>query len=243
MTQDSHGDHVTGRASGQAIFERRTAWLDIGVCDYAEVYDLQRRLHARRLAGEIPDAAVVLEHTACITYGRGADLTHILAGDERLREAGVAVFPTDRGGDVTYHGPGQLILYAIVDLRGYGKDVHAHSRRLEQVLIDTLTPFGVEAARRKEYPGVWTERGKIGAIGIRVSRWVAFHGVSLNVAPEMSHFSLIVPCGIAEYGVVSLAELIGRPVPMAEVKSRARESFGRVFETRLFDVTAGELGV
>lgn len=223
---------------------RRAAWLDLGVCEYERAYDLQLRLHARRLAGAIPDVAIVLEHAPCITYGRAAHAAeNILAGEERLRAAGVAVRATDRGGDVTYHGPGQLILYAIVDLAGYGKDVHAHSRRLEQVLIDTLASFGVEATRKKEYPGVWTDRGKIGAIGLRVSRWVTLHGVSLNVSPDMSHFSLIVPCGIKEHGVTSLADLLGHSVGVAEVKPRVRESFERMFEVRSDDVSAEELSL
>lgn len=243
MKEDPQRADGAGHPAGEAALPRRAAWLDAGVCDYTRAYDLQLRLHARRLAGDIPDTAIVLEHTACITYGRGADRTHILAGEEQLETAGVTVCPTDRGGDVTYHGPGQLVLYAIVDLHGYGKDVHAHSRRMEQVLIDTLASFGVEAVRKKEYPGVWTDRGKIGAIGIRVSRWVTLHGVSLNVSPDMSHFSLIVPCGITEHGVVSLTDLLGHPVGMALVKAKVRESFERLFEVRLFDAVAGEFGV
>jgi lipoyl(octanoyl) transferase len=223
---------------------RRAAWLDLGVCEYERAHELQLRLHARRLAGSIADVAIVLEHTPCITYGRAAHAAeNILAGEERLSSAGVAVCATDRGGDVTYHGPGQLILYAIVDLAAYGKDVHAHSRRLEQVLIDALASFGVEATRKKEYPGVWTGRGKIGAIGLRVSRWVTLHGISFNVSPDMSHFSLIVPCGIRDHRVTSLAELLGHSIGVAEVKPRVRESFERVFEVSLDDVSAEELGL
>jgi lipoyl(octanoyl) transferase len=216
---------------------RHGFWLDLGTREYAEAYRLQLRLHRSRLAGTIPDVAIVLEHTPCITYGRAAHAAeHILASEERLRQAGVAVCSTDRGGDVTYHGPGQLVLYAIVDLKEYGKDVHAHSRRMEQVLIDTLASYGIQAHRKKEYPGVWTDAGKIGAIGLRVSRWVTFHGVSLNVAPDMSHFSLIVPCGIREHGVATMTQLLGRTVELDEVKARARAAFERVFEVALEDV-------
>ena len=222
---------------------REAGWLDLGTEAYGPAYDLQLRLHALRVAGAIPDVVVALEHQACITFGRAADRANIVAGEEQLRAAGVTVHPTARGGDVTYHGPGQLILYPIVDLNGYGKDVHAHARRLEQVLIDTLATFGVQAARKKEYPGVWTEAGKIGAIGIRVSRWVTLHGVSLNVSPDMSHFSLIVPCGIKEHGVVSLSQMLGRPVDVATVKQRARTSFEEVFRVRLLDTTRSDLCV
>ncbi len=188
--------------------------------------------------------ALALEHTPCITYGRAAhSAENIVASEELLGQAGIAVYPTDRGGDVTYHGPGQLIVYAIVDLARYGKDVHAHSWRMEQVLIDTLAALGVGAYRRKEYPGVWTDEGKIGAIGLRVSRWVTLHGVSLNVSPHMAHFSLIVPCGIKEHGVTSIAQLLGRRVEMAETKALARASFERVFQVALDDASIGELGV
>jgi lipoyl(octanoyl) transferase len=219
-------------------------WLDLGVCPYGDAYQTQLRLHQLRLAGEIPDVAIVLEHAPVITYGRAAHVgENIVAGEDRLRELGVEVCATDRGGDVTYHGPGQLVLYAIVGLNAYGKDVHAHSRRMEQVLIDTLAGFGVEAFRRKEYPGVWTQQGKIGAIGIRVSRWVTLHGVSLNVSPDMSHFSLIVPCGIREHGVASLAGILGRPVEVAAVKAAMRGDFERIFEVGLEDVSAQALGL
>ncbi len=220
----------------------RALWLDLGLCDYAEAHQLQLRLHARRLAGEIADVAIALEHTPCITYGRAAHAAeNIVAGDETLERAGVKVCATDRGGDVTYHGPGQLILYAIVGLERYGKDVHAHSRRLEQVLIESLAGLGIEAYRRKEYPGVWTDQGKIGAIGIRVSRWVTLHGVSLNVSPDMSHFGLIVPCGIREHGVASVAQLLGRPVAVTEMKAQVRASFERVFQVVLEDVSLDRL--
>ena len=222
---------------------RRVAWLDLGVEEYGHAYDLQLRLHALRLAGQIPDVVVALEHKPCITFGRAAETGNIVATEEQLQAAGVAVYPTDRGGDVTYHGPGQLVLYPIIDLTAYGKDVHAHARRLEQVLIDTLQSFGVQATRKKEYPGVWTDRGKIGAIGIRVSRWVTLHGVSLNVMPDMSHFSLIVPCGIREHGVVSLSDLLGSPVEMVTVKARARAAFEQVFQVRLAETSPEGLGV
>jgi lipoyl(octanoyl) transferase len=244
MVETTRPGEATGdTASPGSAPYRPAVWLDAGVLDYATAYQRQLRLHALRLAGDIPDTALVLEHAACITYGRGADRTNILADEERLRAAGVTVYPTDRGGDVTYHGPGQLILYAIVGLEGYGKDVHAHVRRMEQVIIDTLASFDVKATRKKEYPGVWTERGKIGAIGLRVNRWVTLHGVSLNVSPDMTHFSLIVPCGIREHGVVSLGELLGYAVPVGAVKVILRESFERVFDVRLVDAANGQLGM
>ena len=222
---------------------RPAAWLDLGAQEYDRAFAIQTRLHTLRLAGSIPDTAVVLEHPPCITFGRAAHREHILATPRELEAAGVEVHTTDRGGDVTYHGPGQVVLYAIVDLAGYGKDVHAHARRLEQVLIDVLASFGVEAGRQPEYPGVWTAEGKIGAIGVKVKRWVTLHGVSLNVSPDMSHFGLIVPCGIGDQGVTSLTQLLGHKVEVAEVKPVLKNAFEQVFGVRLVDATGAELGL
>ncbi len=240
---------VTGRhlrvvhPERSASSSRPAAWLDLGTEEYDRAFAIQTRLHALRLAGEIPDTAVVLEHTPCITFGRAAHREHILATSRELEHLGVTVHPTDRGGDVTYHGPGQVVLYAFVDLTRYGKDVHAHARRLEQVVIDVLASYGVEPGRRAEYPGVWTEQGKIGAMGIKVKRWVTLHGISLNVSPDMSHFALIVPCGLSDQEVTSLTRLLGRPVEVAEVKARLRSAFERVFGVRLADVERASLGL
>ncbi len=220
---------------------RRVAWLDLGAEEYERAYEIQLRLHALRQAKDIPDTAVLVEHPACITIGRGSRQDHILVSREELLAAGIAVHNTDRGGDVTYHGPGQLVLYPIVDLDGYGRDVHAHARRLEQVLIEAAAQFGVQATRRKEYPGVWTAKGKIGAIGLSVKRWVTLHGVSFNVCPDMSHFSLIVPCGLEYERVTSLAEVLGREVETDAAKKALRESFERVFAVGVTDVTMEDL--
>jgi lipoyl(octanoyl) transferase len=222
---------------------RSAVWLDLGTEDYDRAFAIQTRLHALRLAGAIPDTAVVLEHTPCVTFGRAAHLEHILATPRELEAAGITVHPTDRGGDVTYHGPGQVVMYAFVDLIGYGKDVHAHARRLEQVVIDVLASFGVEAGRKPQYPGIWTEEGKIGAIGIKVKRWVTLHGISLNVSPDMMHFALIVPCGLGDRDVTSLTRLLGRPVEVAEVKAGLRNAFERVFDVVLVDVERTALGL
>lgn len=222
---------------------RQAAWLDLGTVDYARAYQLQLQLHDLRESGSVPDIVLVLEHPACITVGRAGRRESILATEDRLGKTGVAVYQSDRGGDVTYHGPGQIVLYAIIDLRAYGRDVHAHARRLEQVLIDVLASYGIEATRKKEYPGVWTARGKIGALGLRVSRWVTLHGVSLNVSPEMAHFSLIIPCGIREHGVTSMTESLGHRIDPAEVKPRLRASFERVFNVELTPATPAQLGL
>lgn len=219
------------------------AWLDLGVEEYLRACEIQKRLHTFRRAATIPDTAVLVEHPACITIGRAGRWEHIVASLEDLGAAGIGVHAADRGGDVTYHGPGQLVLYPIVDLQGFGRDVHAYAHRLEQVLIDTLASFGIDAARRKEYPGVWTSRGKIGAIGLRIERWVTRHGISLNVSPDMSHFSLIIPCGITGCEVTSMVEVLGESVEVSAVRAALRESFEGVFEVCLVDVSAEDLGL
>ncbi|MBN1321514.1 MAG: lipoyl(octanoyl) transferase LipB [Thermoleophilia bacterium] len=218
---------------GRMAAPREAAWLDLGVEEYTRTYDIQLRLHSLRLTGEILDTFVLVEHPACVTMGKASRPEHVLASPEELSAAGIALYRTDRGGDVTYHGPGQLVLYPIIDLSGYDRDVHAHARRLEQVVIDTAAAFGVAATRKAEHPGVWTAAGKVGAIGLRVKRWVTLHGVSLNVSPDMSHFSYIVPCGIADHGVTSLAQVLERDVDRQEAKSAMREAVARAFDVSL----------
>lgn len=217
------------------------AWLDLGLVDYESAYQLQLALHRARVAGSIPDVAMVLEHPPCITLGRSAQEEHLLVSREELRRAGLEVYATDRGGDVTYHGPGQLVLYTVFDLSQRGKDVHAHVWRLEEVVIQALAKLGVEAGRRSGYPGVWTAQGKIAALGLRVRRWVAFHGIALNVSPNLAHFGLIVPCGLHEEQVTSLSCLLGRGIEMELVKELVKESLGAVFWVDLRAVGEQEL--
>lgn len=215
--------------------EREAVWLDLGLQDYGRAYQVQLELHASRLEERIPDTMVVVEHTPCITLGRSAKAEHVLVSAEGLERAGIGVYRTDRGGDVTYHGPGQLVLYAIVDLGRRGKDVHAHVWRLEEVMIETLASLGAESWRRAGYPGVWTHQGKIGAVGVRVRRWVTFHGFSLNIFPNLAHFDYIVPCGLHGDKVTSLAQILGRKVEMELVKSQTRRSIANVFGARVLD--------
>lgn len=146
-----------------------------------------------------------------------------------MEQEGVTVYRINRGGDVTYHGPGQLVGYPIIDLRGYGRDAHSYLRNVEEVLIRTLKAFGLESTRKKEYTGVWVDNRKVAAISIAVSRWVTMHGFALNVTPNLGHFSLIIPCGISEFGVTSLAKEMNRQPNMEEVKMHVVHSFSTVF--------------
>lgn len=202
----------------------RLRCADLGRVRYGPALDLQRRLHALRQQGEVEDIVLFLEHEPVITIGRRGDAGHILLTPDELARAGVEVFPVERGGDVTYHGPGQIVLYPILDLRGWGRDVHRYVHDLEEVMIRIARAFGIEAERRPGFPGVWHERGKLGAVGIHVRNWVTMHGLAFNVDPRPDGFQWIVPCGIPGARAVSLADLLGEPVPMEEAWEAARQA-------------------
>ncbi len=215
--------------------------LELGLEEYDTALRLQHSLNAARRQGIIPDTVIFLEHHPCFTVGRKGGFEHILADDEQLNQQGIAVYETDRGGDVTYHGPGQLICYPIIDLNDYGCDVHAYARRLEEVIIRTLKHYGITAGRKPGYPGVWVGSAKIAQEGIGVQNWVTMHGVSLNVCPKMQHFSLIIPCGIPNYGVTSMEQLLDHPVDIAAVRQEMRRQFSEVFDLLLEDVDPEDL--
>lgn len=205
----------------------RVFWL--GAVPYDTALELQAAVAAARRAGDAGDALLLLEHPPTITLGRSADPAHVLAGPDALAERGVAVRVADRGGDVTYHGPGQLTGYPIVDVSARGRDVHAYLRDLEGALIDAVGAFGVEARRFPPHTGVWVAEAKVAAIGVRVSRWVATHGFALNVAPDIDGFGLIVPCGIREYPVTSLTAAAGRSLAVEDVLPAVARAFGACF--------------
>ncbi|HXB54724.1 MAG TPA: lipoyl(octanoyl) transferase LipB [Vicinamibacteria bacterium] len=188
----------------------------LGRISYALGLDLQARLVADRQAGRVPDTLLLLEHEPVFTLGRNARKENLLLPAEALRARGFEVFEAGRGGDVTYHGPGQIVGYPILDLSPDRRDVHRYVRDLEEVLIRTCRDHGVEAGRVPGLTGVWVGQEKIGAIGVRIARWVTSHGFAFNAAPDLSPFRLIVPCGIADRGVTSLERLRG-PVVLPEV--------------------------
>jgi len=204
----------------------------LGVVPYGEALELQTQFVARRLAGEIPDQLLLLQHPPVITLGvrtkggRG----HVLATPESLAAAGIEVFETGRGGDVTYHGPGQLVGYPIVSLKPDRCDVHRYVRDVEEVMIRTAAAFGIAAQRVAGLTGIWVGDEKLGAIGVRIAKWITSHGFAFNVATDLTHFGLIVPCGIVDKGVTSLEKLLGRPVPMADVEAAAAAAFAGVFD-------------
>ena len=202
----------------------------LGSVPYGEGLKLQAELVASRRAGEVPDTLLLLEHPHVITLGSSADEAHVLLGKAERDRLGIEIFEVGRGGGVTYHGPGQLVAYPILDLRPLGKDLHDYLRRLEDVLIRAAAALGVTARRREGLTGVWTEQGKLAAIGVRVSsQWISSHGVALNVSSDLRYFEAIVPCGIEGEGVTSLSRELGRPIGLGEAAEMLTRSFRSVF--------------
>jgi lipoyl(octanoyl) transferase len=234
--------------------QRELAVRRLGVVPYDQALALQRALVEQRKAGAIPDTLLLLQHPHVLTLGVKGDggRAHILADAATLKARGVAISETGRGGDVTYHGPGQLVGYPIIDLDPDRRDVHRYVRDLEEVMIRVCAAYGVAAGRIAGLTGAWVRVGdgaeqstapdvamrssgsaeKIGAIGVRISRWVTSHGFAFNVRTDLEYFRLIVPCGIADRGVTSLEREIGAEIPLPEVEARFVQSFGDIFDRR-----------
>jgi len=206
-------------------------WL--GLIDYRDAYRLQQKLFRERRDGRIPDTLLLLEHPPTITVGKSGKLENILASREQLAQQGVSLVFIDRGGDVTYHGPGQLVGYPIFDLRGRGRDAHRYIRNLEEAIIRTLNDFSIKSGRDHSHAGVWVENEEIAAIGLSLSQWVTMHGFALNVNTDLAQFNLINPCGFTNRRATSISRLLGREIPMAEVKERLLAHFAEVFNADL----------
>ena len=211
----------------------------LGVVPYADGLELQRELVERRKVGKISDQLLLLEHPPVITLGvkTHSDRSHVVATPQTLEDEGVEVFESGRGGDVTYHGPGQLVGYPILDLRPDRCDVHRYVRDLEEVLIRTAAAFGIAAGRTPGLTGAWVGDEKLAAIGVRIARWITSHGFALNVSTNLSHFGLIVPCGISDKGVTSLERLLARPVAVADVETAVIDAFCGVFDAKATALT------
>jgi len=217
------------RRSAPAGTPRELEIVELGVVPYADGVALQEDLRRRVTDGTIPDQLLLLEHPPVVTIGRNAGDGNVVATPEVLRARGIELHECGRGGDVTFHGPGQLVGYPILDLNPDRRDVHRYVRDLEEVLIRTLGDFGVGAGRIPGLTGVWIGDLKIAAIGVRISRWVTTHGFALNVANDLDGFRVIVPCGISDRGVTSLSRVLGRDVTLSEVKAPLVGRFAEVF--------------
>ena len=209
------------------IAMRKIDILDLGVRSYKKVWDLQKELVKKRQNGQINDTLILVEHEPVYTLGKNADENHILQHTPR----NVKTYQIERGGDVTFHGPGQLVGYPILDLHNYKKSINWYMRGLEQLLIYTLAEFMVTAERKEGFTGVWVGDEKIAALGVRVTRWITMHGFSLNVTPDLTYYSGIIPCGIFDYGVTSMAKLLTDEVTVDSVKQVLIEKFMKQFQT------------
>ena len=205
----------------------------LGRIPYGEALTYQEELVRLRRRGEVPDQLLLLEHPPTITLGSSSHDSHVLLSEAERSRRGIEMYEVGRGGDVTYHGPGQLVGYPILSLAPHRKDLHRYLRDLEEVLILTLEFFDIRAVREDGYTGVWVAEGKLAAIGVRVSSgWISSHGFALNIDPDRDHFSSIVPCGIHDRSVASMVEVLGRPVDMEEVLPPLIQSFEKVFSRR-----------
>jgi lipoyl(octanoyl) transferase len=212
---------------------------DLGLMPYAEALSIQQSLADQRKRGEIPDHLLIVEHPHVITLGRNGHLDNLLASPEALSRAGISFHHTDRGGDITYHGPGQIVGYPIFDLREWKRDVVAYVRAIEQAIIDTLADFDIPADRVQGCTGVWVDGKKIAAIGVHISRWVTTHGFALNHATDLTYFQYIVPCGLTK-PVTSMHEL-GCTAPRQEVTAALAQHFAQLFDFTFTGATAPQL--
>jgi lipoate-protein ligase B len=229
LEEVTSGEWSVASESGQGPGARRQCIVrDLGRVGYAEAFAKQQELVGQRKRGEIPDQFLIVEHPHVVTMGRNGHDTNLLAPPELLERAGINFHRTDRGGDVTYHGPGQIVGYPIFDLREWKRDVVAYVRGLEQVLIDALAEFGITATREAGATGVWTPEGKIAAIGVHISRWVTSHGFALNVDTDLNYFRYIVPCGLTK--PVTSMRALGSEASRQEVVAALTRRFARVFE-------------
>ena len=204
-------------------------WVDLGLVEYDRAFRFQELVHEKRCAGVIPDAIIIQINPPVVTIGRSGSRANLKVTEEALSEMGVRVIQVSRGGDVFYHGPGQLVISPVLGLRELGLDLRRYVHRLEQVVINLLQGYGIEAGRIVGLPGVWVGSRKIAALGIAVRRGVTLHGVSLNVQPDLGHFDWITPCGLDGYGVTSMAACLGRSLDEQRLKLEFLREFGAEF--------------
>ena len=211
----------------------RCSVYQLGLIEYGDAYHIQQKLLAERVNGVIENTLLLLEHPPTITVGKSGKLENILASQAQLAENGVSLVFTDRGGDVTYHGPGQIVGYPIFDLRERGKDVHRYLHNLEEVLIRTLNDFSIKSSRDSGHAGVWAKDEEIAAIGLSIRKWVTMHGFALNVNTDLARFSLINPCGFTDRKATSMARLLSSEIPMESVTEKLLAHFSTIFDVRL----------
>jgi lipoate-protein ligase B len=210
--------------------ERRGYIIDLGVVDYEKTWDLQHQLWSRRVEEELPDLLLILEHPHVITLGRRGNRSHLITSSEILEAMKIPIFHVERGGDVTYHGPGQIVVYPILHLKEYGYRIVRYVDQLEEVVLRVLRDFGIEGRRDPLNRGVWVEREKIASVGVAIRRWVSFHGFALNYGTDLKYFDLINPCGIEGNKMTSMAKILGKRISRESLAKRISLNFREIFE-------------
>jgi len=214
----------------QEVISNQLGYINLGRIKYGQAWDIQKKLVKLRYQSEISDCLIVCEHYPVITMGRGTNKDNLLESKESLQKKGIDLFEIERGGDITFHGPGQIVLYPIIDLRDREKDTHKYLRDLETIVINGLDELGLKASIKKGLTGIWVDDQKIGAIGVAVSKWITYHGLALNVNTDLDYFKLINPCGITEYPVGSISTLLQKPISMIDIGELLTNSFINYFE-------------
>jgi lipoate-protein ligase B len=204
--------------------------IDLGLIDYPKALDLQRHLWSRRVEREVPDLLLILEHPHVFTLGRRGERSSLLISPDILEAMKIPLFHTERGGDVTYHGPGQMIAYPILNLKEYGYRLIGYVGELEEVILSVLRDFGIEGKRNSLNRGVWTGGDKIASIGVAIKRWVSLHGLALNYATDLKYFDLINPCGLKKVKITSMEKILGREIPREELFKSIKLQFQKVFK-------------
>ena len=204
-------------------------YCDLGCIDYKEAWDFQKEIFSKRVSGEVEDYLFLLEHPNTYTLGKTAHKENLKGSEHYLKENKISVYDIDRGGDITFHGPGQIVGYPIIDLNNWFKDTHKYLRALEEVIIKTCSEYGLDCERNPKHTGVWKDDRKIAAIGIKVSRWITMHGFAFNVNTDLNLFNGIIPCGIQDKSVTSLSKELNSEISIQEVKEKLLKNFSDVF--------------
>lgn len=204
-------------------------YCDLGFIDYKEAWDIQKEVHSLRVEEKLSDVLFLLEHPHTYTLGKVADKNNLIGSKDYLNKNKISVYEIDRGGDITYHGPGQIVGYPIIDLKKWKQDTHKYMRALEEVIIRTCSEYGLKGIRNPEFTGVWIEGRKIAAIGIKISRWVTMHGFAFNINTDLALFNGIIPCGIIDKEVTSLEKELGKNIEISEVKLKLLKNFRNIF--------------
>jgi len=215
--------------------------LDLGLMDYGKAWDLQHDLWSRRVQGELPDLLLLLEHPHVITLGRRGNRSHLIVSPEVLEAMKIPIFHVERGGDITYHGPGQMMVYPILDLKDYGYRLIRYIDQLEEVILNVLKDFGIDGRRDPSNRGVWVEEEKIASVGVAIKRWVSFHGFSLNYETDLKYFDLINPCGLEGKKVTSMAKILGKKISREELAEKISYYFKGIFEMDWEERGLGEI--